>query len=247
MWYTKVIYNFYKERDYIMFIPIKNAKVYEQVIEQIKTMIISGNLQKGDKLPSERELGDQLKVSRTSIREALRALEIVGLIKCKQGEGNFIRDNFDNSLFEPLSLVFMLERSNKEDIIEVRRIIEVEAAALAAKRITKDQLKRLEYIIYEFKNSEDEKILVNLDKNFHYEIAQASNNFILLNIINSCSTLIDSLIKNARYKIMKNVENKKELVDQHEKIYLALKEKDSELASKLMKEHLEFSGKFLEI
>ena len=230
-----------------MFIPIKNAKVYEQVIEQIKTMIISGNLQKGDKLPSERELGDQLKVSRTSIREALRALEIVGLIKCKQGEGNFIRDNFDNSLFEPLSLVFMLERSNKEDIIEVRRIIEVEAAALAAKRITKDQLKRLEYIIYEFKNSEDEKILVNLDKNFHYEIAQASNNFILLNIINSCSTLIDSLIKNARYKIMKNVENKKELVDQHEKIYLALKEKDSELASKLMKEHLEFSGKFLEI
>lgn len=104
-------------------------------------MIISGNLQKGDKLPSERELVDQLKVSRTSIREALRALEIVGLIKCKQGEGNFIRDNFDNSLFEPLSLVFMLERSNKEDIIEVRRIIEVEAAALAAKRITKDQLK----------------------------------------------------------------------------------------------------------
>ncbi|MCS4476062.1 FadR family transcriptional regulator [Clostridium botulinum] len=230
-----------------MFMPIKNAKVYEQVIEQIKTMIISGNLQKGDKLPSERELVDQLKVSRTSIREALRALEIVGLIKCKQGEGNFIRDNFDNSLFEPLSLVFMLERSNKEDIIEVRRIIEVEAASLAAKRITKDQLKKLEYIIYEFKNSEDEKILVNLDKNFHYEIAQASNNFILLNIINSCSTLIDSLIKNARYKIMKNVENKKELVDQHEKIYLALKEKDSELASKLMKEHLEFSGKFLEV
>ncbi|MCW6061350.1 FadR family transcriptional regulator [Clostridium sporogenes] len=230
-----------------MFIPIKNAKVYEQVIEQIKTMIISGNLQKGDKLPSERELVDQLKVSRTSIREALRALEIVGLIKCKQGEGNFIRDNFDNSLFEPLSLVFMLERSNKEDIIEVRRIIEVEAAALAAKRITKDQLKKLEYIIYEFKNSEDEKTLVNLDKNFHYEIAQASNNFILLNIINSCSTLIDSLIKNARYKIMKNVENKKELVDQHEKIYLALKEKDSELASKLMKEHLGFSGKFLEV
>ncbi len=126
-----------------MFIPIKNAKVYEQVIEQIKTMIISGNLQKGDKLPSERELVDQLKVSRTSIREALRALEIVGLIKCKQGEGNFIRDNFDNSLFEPLSLVFMLERSNKEDIIEVRRIIEVEAAALAAKRITKDQLKKV--------------------------------------------------------------------------------------------------------
>ncbi|MGU9537581.1 FadR/GntR family transcriptional regulator [Clostridium tepidum] len=232
-----------------MFMPIKNAKVYEQVIEQIKTMIISGSLQKGDKLPSERELVDQLKVSRTSIREALRALEIVGLIKCKQGEGNFIRDNFDNSLFEPLSLVFMLEKSNKEDIIEVRRIIEVEAAALAAKRITEDQLKNLEYTIDEIKNIEDEKILLKLDKNFHYEIAQASNNFILLNIINSCSTLIDSLIQNARYKIeiMKNFDNKQELLDQHEKIYLALKKRDSKLASKLMNEHLEFSERFLEI
>ncbi|MCR1933484.1 FadR/GntR family transcriptional regulator [Clostridium tepidum] len=232
-----------------MFMPIKNAKVYEQVIEQIKTMIISGSLQKGDKLPSERELVDQLKVSRTSIREALRALEIVGLIKCKQGEGNFIRDNFDNSLFEPLSLVFMLEKSNKEDIIEVRRIIEVEAAALAAKRITEDQLKNLEYTIDEIKNIEDEKILLKLDKNFHYEIAQASNNFILLNIINSCSTLIDSLIQNARYKIeiMENFDNKQELLDQHEKIYLALKKRDSKLASKLMNEHLEFSERFLEI
>ncbi len=233
----------------MMFMPIKNAKVYEQVIEQIKTMIISGSLQKGDKLPSERELVDQLKVSRTSIREALRALEIVGLIKCKQGEGNFIRDNFDNSLFEPLSLVFMLEKSNKEDIIEVRRIIEVEAAALAAKRITEDQLKNLEYTIDEIKNIEDEKILLKLDKNFHYEIAQASNNFILLNIINSCSTLIDSLIQNARYKIeiMENFDNKQELLDQHEKIYLALKKRDSKLASKLMNEHLEFSERFLEI
>ncbi|AKC61821.1 FadR/GntR family transcriptional regulator [Clostridium sporogenes] len=230
-----------------MFMPIKNAKVYEQVIEQIKIMIVSGNLQKGDKLPSERELVDQLKVSRTSIREALRALEIVGLIKCKQGEGNFIRDNFDNSLFEPLSLVFMLEKSNKEDIIEVRGIIEVEATALAAKRITKEQLKKLEHIIDEIKNIEDEKLLAKLDKNFHYEIAQASNNFILLNIINSCSSLIDSLIQNARYKIIKNNVNKEELVNQHEKIYLALKEKDAELASKLMREHLEFSSKFLNI
>ncbi|MCW6091050.1 FadR/GntR family transcriptional regulator [Clostridium sporogenes] len=230
-----------------MFMPIKNAKVYEQVIEQIKIMIVSGNLQKGDKLPSERELVDQLKVSRTSIREALRALEIVGLIKCKQGEGNFIRDNFDNSLFEPLSLVFMLEKSNKEDIIEVRGIIEVEATALAATRITKEQLKKLEHIIDEIKNIEDEKLLAKLDKNFHYEIAQASNNFILLNIINSCSSLIDSLIQNARYKIIKNNVNKEELVNQHEKIYLALKEKDAELASKLMREHLEFSSKFLNI
>lgn len=235
----------YLEGDFIMFTPIKSAKVYEQVIEQIKSMIISGKLRKGDKLPSERELVEQLKVSRTSIREALRALEIVGLIQCKQGEGNFIRDNFENSLFEPLSLVFILEKSNKKDIIEVRRIIEEEAAALAAQRITKEQIEDLENIIEEIKKIKDEKILVNLDKNFHYAIAQACGNFILLNIINSCSSLIDSLIKDARYEIMSNGENKKELIQQHEKICQALKNKNPGLASKLMREHLEYSSKFL--
>ena len=70
-----------------MFIPIKSTKVYQQVIIQIKDMIDKGTLKKGDKLPSERTLVEQLQVSRASIREALRALEVIGLIECRQGEG----------------------------------------------------------------------------------------------------------------------------------------------------------------
>ena len=82
-----------------MFSPIKNTKVYEQVIDQIKNMIDEGNLKKGDKLPSERSLVEQLKISRASIREALRALEVIGLIECRQGEGSYIRTNFQDNLF----------------------------------------------------------------------------------------------------------------------------------------------------
>ena len=77
-----------------MFSPIKNTKVYEQVIDQIKEMINEGTLKKGDKLPSERDLAQQLNVGRTSIREAIRALEVIGLIDCKQGEGNYIKSNY---------------------------------------------------------------------------------------------------------------------------------------------------------
>ena len=133
-----------------MFSPIKNTKVYEQVIVQIKDMIDKGTLKKGDKLPSERKLVEQLQVSRASIREALRALEVIGLIECRQGEGNYIKTSFQDNLFEPLSIMFMLEGSNPEAIWELRKIMEVEAAGLASKRITDEQLKELKEITEKF-------------------------------------------------------------------------------------------------
>lgn len=125
-----------------MFTPIKNTKVYEQVINQIKEMIQDGTLKKGDKLPSERDLVEQLHVSRTSIREALRVLEIVGIVECKQGEGNFIRTNFNDTLLEPLSIMFMLNDCKLEEIFELRKVIEIETAALSAERITDEELKK---------------------------------------------------------------------------------------------------------
>lgn len=228
-----------------MFTPIKSYKVYEQVIDQIKEMIILGKLKKGDKLPSERELVEQLKVSRTSIREAFRALEIIGLLECRQGEGNFIKENFENTFFEPLSIIFMLQKSNPKDIIEIRKIIEVGAASLAAQRITEEEIKELGELIYKIKNSSDENLNVDLDKIFHYKVAQASKNFILLNIINSCSSLINTIIKDARKKILMNEENKYELINQHEQIYNALKEGNSLKASKFMEEHIDLTNKVM--
>lgn len=228
-----------------MFTPIKSYKVYEQVIDQIKEMIILGKLKKGDKLPSERELVEQLKVSRTSIREAFRVLEIIGLLECRQGEGNFIKENFENTFFEPLSIIFMLQKSNPKDIIEIRKIIEVGAASLAAQRITEEEIKELGELIYKIKNSSDENLNVDLDKIFHYKVAQASKNFILLNIINSCSSLINTIIKDARKKILMNEENKYELINQHEQIYNALKEGNSLKASKFMEEHIDLTNKVM--
>ena len=89
----------------------------------------------GDKLPSERELCEQLNVSRTSVREALRIFEILGIIECKIGEGNFIKDSFEDSLLEPLSMTFMLHGSKTGEILDLRKFIEPGMAALAAKNI----------------------------------------------------------------------------------------------------------------
>jgi len=205
-----------------MFTPIKNTKVYEQVIDQIKEMIKDGTLKKGDKLPSERDLVEQLGVSRASIREALRVLEIIGLLDCRQGEGNFIKNNFDNGLFEPLSVMFMLNESKPEEIFELRKVIEVETAALAAKRITEEELEELYKLIEEMKNSESEDDRTKIDKKFHYTIAYASRNFLILNILNTISTLMDSFIKNAREEILKKHYDNDIINSQHKSICDAL-------------------------
>lgn len=228
----------------IVFIPIKNTKVYEQVIEQIKNMIIDGTLKKGDKLPSERDLVEQLQVSRASIREALRALQIIGLIECRQGEGNFIKQNLENGLFEPLSIMFMLQKSESSEIMEIRKIIEVETAALAAQRISDEQLETLEIVINTIKNSNDEMDNVKIDKKFHYEIARASRNFLILNILNAISSLMDAFIKEARKRILVDKNNKQVLAQQHEDIYKALKAHNPKKASEAMKKHLEFTNEY---
>ena len=129
------------------FKPIKNNKVYEQVIDQIKNMIYEGDLKRGDKLPSERELKRQLGVSRASIREAFSALEMIGLIKSRPGEGTFIKTDFDNNLVDPLSLVLLLDENVAEELVELRRVLEVDCVKLAAKRASEEDIEHMKLYI----------------------------------------------------------------------------------------------------
>ena len=215
--------------------PVKNIKVYEVIMEEIKDIVKKGELKSGEKLPSERELADKLEVSRTSVREALKALTMLGLIESKHGEGNFIKSNFENSLLEPLSIVFLLIGSKNEDIIELRRIIEPEAAGFAAKNITESELRDLKEIMKELNNSLDAEICAQLDKKFHYKIAQASGNHLISTIMFSISSLIEKYIDSSR---INNI-NKKVIKLQHEEIYKALESRDSKKASEYVKKHLE--------
>lgn len=221
-----------------MFTPVKSTKVYEQVIEQIKYMITSGELKKGEKLPPERELVEKFQVSRTSVREALRALQIIGLIESRQGGGNYIKDSFDDNLIEPLSMMFVLQNSRNSEILELRRVLEVETARLAAKNISDEELTRLKEIIDRMKDLPDEKENVVLDKKLHYVIAKASGNNLIMSILTAVSSLMDSFIKEAREAIINKDENKSVLLEHHENMYIALKNHDEKEAGKVMKEHM---------
>lgn len=228
-----------------MFTPIKSTKVYEQVIEQIKIMIIDGTLKKGDKLPTERDLAEQLQVSRTSVREALRALDVIGLVESRQGAGNYIRENFENSLFEPMSAMFMLEGGTPMEILEFRRILEEETVALAASRITDDEIEFLRCLLDEMKSSTDENRDVVLDKEFHFAIARASKNLLVINILQVISQLIDEFIKDSRKSLLMFKDNKIKLVEHHEGIYNALKNRDAAEAKRIMIEHFKLVKEYI--
>ncbi|CDI49042.1 FadR/GntR family transcriptional regulator [Clostridium tetani] len=228
-----------------MFSPVKNKKIYEEVIEQIKDMIYKGILKKGDKLPSERDMVEKLQVSRTSVREALRSLEIVGLIESRQGEGNFIKEDFEDGLIEPLSVMFMLKDSKSEEILELRKIIEVGTVKLAAKRITESELGKLNELKEKLRTPNKEENLAEIDREFHYKIAAASKNFLLLGVLNAISALMESYIKDARKSILEEEGNRQELITQHENIFEALNNNSEDEAVKAMTKHLDFANKYM--
>ena len=221
-----------------MFTNISSRKVYEQVIDQIQKNIISGELKKGDKLPSERELSEQMNISRTSIREAIRVLESMGVVE----------SNSEKSLLQPLSMIFMLNNGKYQDVFELRKILEIESTRLAALRVNDEDCKDLRYIIKSMENELDNKkrndVLVELDKNFHSKIAQMSKNNLIESLYNTSSMLFEKFIKDARLEmIRKDSEAEKLLLIQHRQICNAIIKRNVNLSAQRMEEHMDYIEK----
>src|SRR5262249_12450769 len=129
--------------------PVKSTRIYEEIVRQVKQLITDGKLKSGDRLPPERDLAEKFMVSRTSVREALRALQSRGLVGIRAGEGALIRDISVDALIEPLALVILPHREAVGELFEARRLLEPAIAALAARRATRDELNEMERILEE--------------------------------------------------------------------------------------------------
>lgn len=225
---------------------IKNNKVYEQIIAQIRELIYEGELKKGDKLPSERQLKEDLGVSRASIREAFSALEMIGLIESRPGEGTFIRDSFDEEVFNPLSLMLLLSENVASELLEMRRVLEIDCVKLAAKRATEPQIEELQQYIEELLGSSGyEEKSINADKMFHYTIARSSGNKVLLFFMRSISEAMDFHIKNTRTKLVSTEKTMRDFALQHQQIFEEIKARAPEKAAAAMKEHLDYVEKLI--
>ncbi|MDM5360071.1 GntR family transcriptional repressor for pyruvate dehydrogenase complex [Peribacillus sp. B2I2] len=120
-----------------------SSKIYLDVVESLRSMIEADSLLPGDKIPSERELSDRFNVGRSSVREALRALELLGLIETRRGEGTFIRDFQEHKLVELLGTFFLQDKKVQEDLAETKRLIEIDCLRIVAFFAKAEDIKRL--------------------------------------------------------------------------------------------------------
>ncbi len=226
--------------------PIKTKKIYEEIVEQIKELFAQGDLKPGDKLLSEREFAERLQVSRASVREALSALEAMGLIEIKPGEGTFIRQKGVSSIIEPLALLLLMEKDQVFELLELRKILEVEAAGLAALRATEEDVERMFEVI---KKMEEDLAMGLLgeeaDFEFHFAIAEAAHNSLLMRLMNTIADTMRQTLRTSREKLFRTPGNSEILYQQHREIYLAIRAKSPDRAKKEMYQHLVFVEKGL--
>ena len=214
---------------------VKKTRVYENIVAQISDLIGQGRLKSGDQLPSERELSETFKVSRTSVREAIRALESLGLIQSRPGDGTFVSTPSIESLIHPMASALFHEKRSQVELFETRRIIEPQLAALAAERATPKDLERMEASLAD----QEREIAaggsgVEADAAFHFAIAEAARNAVLLRLVNA----IVDLLHQSREKSLQTENRPRLSYLKHREILDALKRGDPEEAERLMREHI---------
>lgn len=223
-----------------MLTPLKKTKLYEEISKQIITLINSGELKPGDKLPPERTLAEQLNVSRTAIREALRALESMGYIESKVGGGTFVREISLENIINPVSAMFQNDEKLLKDLIAVRLLLETEMASLAAKNITPEKAAKIEEALNlmrkEISNGE---IGLRGENSFHTALAETSGNSAMSLISDMCTELLSK----TRYATLEMPGQPEQTLSDHISIYEAVVTGDSRLAAKRMREHLNSATK----
>jgi GntR family transcriptional repressor for pyruvate dehydrogenase complex len=217
------------------FAPIERRKVYEQVSERLSAQI-GTTLHPGDALPSERELAERYRVGRSSVREALRMLESRGLIESR-GSGAFVVAPWRNPFQEPLSLVVAGEDVDRTQLFEVRRMLEAEAAALAAVRRSRGDLELMHEATDEMERSLDSSSaddFVAADIRFHLVLAEATGNRLLLHLMQAIRERLTGMFGTV-YRFPGGPARS---IAQHRLITHAIETEDGERARQLMTEHI---------
>ena len=215
---------------------ITPVRLYESVIEQIMNLIKNNKLKPGDKLPPERELAEKLSISRGSLREAFRVLESRGLIKSKPGGGRYIREIRKNGHSSTENIILSLEKSSILELLEAREMFEVKIAKIAAQKATPEDIELIEEALNKINEEEELKYgkETESDTGFHLAIANASHNFVFVNIIK----LHLDLLKETRGKTWKITGRREKQYQEHQAILQAIKEHDAKKAGETMLKHL---------
>ncbi len=220
-----------------MYLPIQPERLYERIVSQIEERIVAGELKTGDQLPAENELAKQFRVSRTAVREAIKALREKRLVEVRPGRGTFITNNAPGSMRHSLGLLVKFGSSNGSgDLVEVREMLEPEIAALAASRTTDEDIAAMQEAVDTMDTAlDDADRFVEADLDFHLALAEATQNPLI-------PLLMDSIID-----LLREERKRTGLVEgglrrgqqHHKKILKAVMQRDARVARRTMQDHLE--------
>jgi GntR family transcriptional repressor for pyruvate dehydrogenase complex len=214
---------------------VRRDKVYEGVAKQIERLILK-RLQPGDKLPSERELAEMLRVSRSSIRDAIRSLELMGMVEPRQGAGTIVRELSSESMLNPIANAVKRKGELIGELLDFRKMLEPQLAARAATRVSDEEVSEMEEILdRQEKRLRAGESTVGEDSEFHYAIALASGNSVVLKVLD---TLMD-LLRDSRERGLQEDGRQQKSLGGHRRILAAIKRRDSEAAKVAMRRHIE--------
>jgi GntR family transcriptional repressor for pyruvate dehydrogenase complex len=215
--------------------PVKSTRIYAEIVRQIRSLIADGRLKSGDRLPPERDLADRFRVSRTSVREALRALESTGLIEIRAGDGAFVREVSVESLIEPLALVILTQREAVSELYEARRVLEPPIAGLAARRATSEELGEMARILdAQARELAAGRTGLAQDAAFHTAIGHSAHNRAITRIV---AALMD-LLTQSREESLHTPGRPQRSHQDHRRILAAIQARDADGASHAMLDHL---------
>jgi GntR family transcriptional repressor for pyruvate dehydrogenase complex len=214
---------------------VRRNRVSEEVARQLEQLILQ-KLQPGDKLPAERELAEMLGVSRSSIRDAIQSLRLMGLVEPRQGAGTVVRQISAEALVNPLANVIAHQRQLVGELLDFRKMLEPPLAARAATHASPDEIAEMEEIL----RRQDEKLrggdlAIEEDSEFHYAIAMASGNSVVLKVLD----VIMDMLRETRARSLQRSGRPQKSLAGHRRILTAIKRHDSVAAQAAMRQHIQ--------
>jgi GntR family transcriptional repressor for pyruvate dehydrogenase complex len=217
---------------------IQSTSLIDEVIEQLKGLILDGVLKPGEKFPTEYELCAQLGVSRTAIREAKKSLIGMGLLETRRGQGTYVREDIFDGLMEKASLSLRIGEESIKELIEARRIIEVMSVGLAAERATAEEKERLLKLIEKMQAAIDTNDMASFQRNdlaWHTTISEATRNRVITKMVGTIRDLLSAFIDS----VLQIPGSAYSAQSSHVRVTDAILKGDLEGAKNAMNEHLD--------
>ena len=220
-----------------MYKVVQTSRLYEQIVQQIEESVLKGVLKEGDQLPAERDLAQQFGVSRTAVREAIKALHEKGLVDAMPGRGTFVTNGDSNSMRQSLDRILKSgDSSGAAYLVEFREVLEPEIAALAAIRADDQALAAMREAVSVMDNARhDADAFIEADLDFHLSLAEAAANPFILSLIDS----IVGLLREQRMRIFYVEGGPEHGQIHHKQILNAIERRDSRGAREAMQAHLQ--------